>query len=100
MRKKFKFRSEMWIYPGMTGNWHFISLPRNDGMEIKKNFSAKVRGWGSLKVGVRIGKTKWETSIFPDKRSETYILPVKALVRKHEGIFAGDKIVVTLEILI
>lgn len=100
MKKKFTFTSEIWIYPGMAGSWHFISLPKDSGLEIKNNFGVKARGWGSLRVEARIGKTKWKTSIFPDKRSETYILPVKVLVRKQEGIFAGEKIAVALEILI
>jgi hypothetical protein len=100
MKKKFLFKSEVWLYPGMAGNWHFVSLSQVDGAEIKKNFSKNVRGWGSLRVEAQTGKTKWETSIFPDKKGGTYILPIKALVRKHEGIYTGEKIVVVLKILV
>ena len=100
MKKKFLFKSEVWLYPGTAGNWHFVSLPKVDGVEIKKDFGKNVRGWGSLRVEAQTGKTKWKTSIFPDKKSGTYILPIKALVRKCEGIYASEKIVIALKILV
>ncbi len=85
----YTIRSEVWIYPGMAG-WHFMSLPKEQGEEIKKKFKTKTRGWGSLPVTVSIGKTQWNTSIFPDKKSGTYLLPLKAEVRTKVGIRKGD----------
>ncbi|WP_353848675.1 DUF1905 domain-containing protein [Cellulomonas sp.] len=35
-----------------------------------------------------IGTTTWRTSIFPG--AETYVLPLKAAVRRKESIEAGD----------
>lgn len=96
---KYKIKSEVWLYPGMAG-WHFVSVPKKESAEIKKNFSSVKRGWGSLPVSVTIGKTEWNTSIFPDKKTETYLLPVKASVRKKEGIFAGDNTVLIIKILV
>lgn len=63
-------------------------------MEFGKN----ARGWGSLPVVVTLGKTSWKTSIFPDKREGAYLLPLKADVRKKEGIFKGDIITFYIEI--
>lgn len=99
IQNTFKFKSEIWLYPGDAGNWHFVSIPKKESETIKKNFDARTRGWGSLRVGATIGKTAWETSIFPDKKSGTYLLPVKAAIRKKEGLFAGDMIALKLEIL-
>jgi hypothetical protein len=48
---------------------------------------------------VTIGKTKWKTSVFPDKRSGTYLLPLKAEVRKKEGIFSEDTVSLTIELI-
>ena len=93
----YKIKSEVWLYPGMAG-WHFISVPRKDSEDIRKRFGKKQRGWGSLPVSVVIGKTKWKTSIFPDKKSGTYLLPLKADVRKKEEIFRGDKVSFSIEI--
>lgn len=97
-RNQFKMKAEVWMYPGETASWYFVSLPKKKGDEIKKNFGANARGWGSLPVLVTTGKTKWKTSIFPEKRSESYLLPIKADVRKKEGIFKGDVISFILEI--
>lgn len=79
--------SEVLVYPGM-GGWRFLALPKKQGQEIKELFGNHARGWGSLPVSVRIGNTVWETSIFPDKKSGSYLLPLKAKIRKAEDI--GD----------
>lgn len=59
--------------------------------------SGRRRGWGSLRVTARIGATEWQTSIFPGD-SASWLLPVKAAVRKAEGIAEGDAAAVTVEV--
>jgi hypothetical protein len=56
------------------------------------------RGWGSFPVIVTVGATNWKTSIFPDKKTGEYLLPLKAGVRKKEGIVADNTISLLLEI--
>ena len=92
-----KFKTNVWLYPGMAG-WHFVSIPQDVSENIKNNFGDMKRGWGSLPVMVTVGKTSWKTSIFPDKETKGYLLPLKAEVRKKEGIAADDKIELLLEI--
>ncbi len=89
-KRDYRFKAQVWIYPGLTANWHFVSLPKNLSEQIKKDFGSKARGWGSLPVKVCVGKSSWRTSIFPDKKSGTYILPIKAEIRNRECIFAKD----------
>ena len=96
-KNTFKLKSEVLLYPGMAG-WHFIYLPKKEAQVIRKSFASVHRGWGSLPVLVTLGETSWRTSIFFDKRSDTYILPLKALVRKKEGVLAKDKVNFSLEI--
>jgi hypothetical protein len=48
------------------------------------------RGFGSARVTVTIGETNWQTSVFPHKASGGWFLPVKAAVRKAEGLVEGD----------
>jgi hypothetical protein len=93
----FSILSEVFLYPGMAG-WHFVGIPKKQSIEIKKLFGVKAKGWGSIPVKVELGSTKWKTSIFPDKKSGTYLLPLKADVRKKEGILNKDKIKFTIEI--
>lgn len=79
------FKSKVIIYPGM-GGWRFLPLPKKNAEEIRKKFGKMAKGWGSLPVAVTIGTTAWNTSIFPDKKSNTYLLPLKAQIRKAEKI--------------
>ncbi len=78
-------RAKVWRYGGEAA-WYFIAIPKKQSVEIKAQFGAQHRGWGSLPVDVSIGATAWKTSIFYDKRSAAYLLPLKSEVRKKEGI--------------
>jgi hypothetical protein len=55
-------------------------------------------GFGSVYVDATIGRTTWQTSIFPDSARGTYLLPVKAPVRRAEGLGPGDLAFVSLEL--
>lgn len=87
--KNYVFRSKVMVYPGVSG-WRFLGIPERQGKEIKKMHGARAKGWGSLPVSVTVGKTQWDTSIFPDKKSGSYLLPLKISVRKAENIFDTD----------
>ncbi len=94
---RYRMRAKVWLYPGMAG-WHFVTLPKRRAEEITERFGEMKRGWGSLRVTVTIGGTTWKTSIFPDKDSGSYVLPLKAEVRKAEGIVEGDTVTFSLEV--
>lgn len=93
----YKVRSKIWLYPGMSA-WHFITVPEKQSKEIQKVFAGKTRGWGSLPVEVTLGKTSWSTSIFPDKKSGTYLLPLKLQIRQKEHIAHGDMVTFSFKI--
>lgn len=94
---EYKFRSKLWAYPGMAA-WRFLSLPAKDSQKIKTLFGDLAKGWGSLPVKVTVNKTEWKTSIFPDKKRQCYLLPLKREVRKKEQI--EDKNTVNFKIRI
>jgi hypothetical protein len=48
---------------------------------------------------VTIGKTQWRTSLFPDKKTNSYLVAIKAAVRKGENIEAGETVTATIHIL-
>ena len=75
MSMKYALRSEIVPYPGM-GGWHFLSLPKKQASKIKETHGEKAKGWGSIPVTVTLGKSTWKTSIFPDKKAGTYLLPL------------------------
>lgn len=94
-RASFVLKSKVWVYPGMA-SWRFITVPKKESEAIRKKHGTHARGWGSLPVTITIGGTSWNTSIFPDKKSGTYLLPLKAAVRKAEGIFDGDTVLYSI----
>lgn len=94
---EYTLKTNVWLYPGMAG-WHFATIPQDIAEDINHQFGDVKRGWGSLPVKATIGSTTWETSIFPDKQSKGYLLPLKAEVRKKEKITADTKITLLLEI--
>ena len=87
----------MWVYSGGKATWYFITVPKKDSKLIKAN-SGKRKGWGSVPVKVTIGGTTWKTSVFPYSEENAYILPVKADVRKKEGLREGSAVDATLQI--
>jgi hypothetical protein len=95
----YRLRGKVWLYEGPVA-WHFFTLPKKQAREIRLMLGSGVtgRGWGSIKVEATVGKTTWKTSIFPDKRQGSYLLPVKAEVRAAEGIEVGDTVDVVLQV--
>ncbi len=84
-------------YPGMDA-WFFAYVDKKQAALITTKHGKVKRGFGSIKVTVTLGTSKWKTSIFPDKHSGTYLLPLKSQIRRAEGIDAGDTVNFVLEI--
>lgn len=89
------FRAPLWRWEGDAA-WHFVSLPEDVADEIEDS-PAERRGFGSIRVLVTIGGSEWSTSLFPDTKRGTFLLPVKKQVRTREGIEEGDMVDVALE---
>lgn len=89
-----RFSAPLWRYPG-EGGWTFVTLPTDLADEIADTVGARP-GFGAVPVEVRIGDTRWTTSIFPDKKAASYLLPVKRAVRDAEGLRVGDTVTVEL----
>ena len=95
----FEFSASVIPYPGMSA-WRFVTLPRDITNEIHIRYKNQKKGWGSIPVLVTVGKTSWETSIFPDRKSQSYLLPMKLEIRKKEGILDGDMVALRVSIRI
>jgi hypothetical protein len=98
MLNDFSVEAKVWLYNGEKASWHFATIPEDTSAEISMFHGHNKAGWGSLPVTVTIGETSWKTSIFPDSKTKTYLLPLKAEVRKKEKIAVGDVITIKLEI--
>ena len=82
---KYEFEAKPWLHNG-PGGWHFVSLPVALSTEIRMFSKSAEEGWGRLKATAQIGETKWKTAIWFDGKSQTYLLPLKAEIRKKEKI--------------
>lgn len=76
----------------------FVALPEDHSDAIDQAVSL-TGGFGSVKVKVQLGDSEWSTSLFPSKELETYVLPLKAAVRKKEKLEVGDVASVTIELV-
>lgn len=74
----------------------FVAVPAAQAAEIKSVSSQVTYGWGCIPVKALIGDTEYTTSLFP--KDGTYLVPVKVVVQKAEGVKVGDLVGVTLTI--
>lgn len=93
----FKLKAKVWVYSGLAA-WHFVTVPKVAGKTIRKRFGFSAKGWGSLPVLVKVGEHFWNTSIFPDKKSGSYLLPLKTEIRKKVNIKKGDSLSLSLTV--
>jgi hypothetical protein len=97
----FTFKAELWMWDARQAEtWTFVSLPADDSAEIRELVGTTPRrGFGSVRVRVTVGGSRWTTSIFPDGTRGTYALPIKKAVRKAEALEVGDRATVTVELV-
>lgn len=92
---QYNFSVKLW-QDSSPGNWCFVSLPNNISEEIRENLQWQEEGWGRMKASAAIGKIEWDTAIWFDKKSNTYLLPVKADIRRKGCLQIGETISVSI----
>jgi hypothetical protein len=95
---KLNFKADLWVWSG-ENPWHFVTLPKKNVQDLREIARLQPpRGFGSMRVSVNVGTSEWQTSIFPDSKSGSYLLPIKKPIRKKEKLVAGDsvKVIITL----
>ncbi len=73
----------------------FLAVPRDESEDIKE----AARGqeyWGQVAVEVRVGDTDFRTALFP--KDGRYLVPLRAAVRRAEGIEVGQELTVVLDL--
>jgi Domain of unknown function (DUF1905) len=101
--ESFRFDATVWVWrPGEAAAWIFLTLPRDQSDEIREVQSVlgPQRGFGSVRVEATIGATTWRTSVFPDKGSGCYVLPLKKSVRVAEGVEVDDVVSVKVRLVL
>jgi len=94
----FEFTADLWRYSGKAA-WYFVTLPHDVADDIDEITGDERRGFGSVRVEVTVGATTWNTSVFPDTKSESFVLPVKKAVRTAEDLDDGSPVAVVLALI-
>lgn len=101
----FTVTTPLWRWQSATAPaaWFFLTISGDAADEIRMaamtgQWLDGRKGFGSARVEAHIGETRWKTSVFPHKESGGWLLPVKAAVRKAEGIAEGDDVTVTVSL--
>ena len=95
MQYEFKSKVTRW---SANPKFFLVTVPKQYFKELQEVGDVNRRGWGAIRVNAWIGKTGWQTSIFPNSGG-TYEMPLKAAVRKAEGIDEGSVVFVQLELV-
>ncbi|MEK9182601.1 MAG: DUF1905 domain-containing protein [Patescibacteria group bacterium] len=104
--KKFKFKSKVIVWNSGnhtkgddSGAWRFARVPDKISKQIREMQKGRLRrGWGAVYARAKIGKSEWTTSIFPDRHSATYLLPLKKQIRFEENLYDGINKKIPIEI--
>jgi hypothetical protein len=89
------FTGEVWFWRGPSP-YHFVTVPEDESAELQDTAAAVSYGWGMIPVAVVIGSTRWTTSLFP--KDGGYVVPLKDMVRRGEGIDVGDVVTLLLTV--
>jgi hypothetical protein len=98
----FEFTGTVWLWrpakkPSATG-WYFLTVEGQIAAEIRYAALGRTGGFGSIRVTATIGDTSWQTSLFPHRETGGLLLPLKAEVRRREGIEEGGDVTVMLRV--
>lgn len=93
------FTAALWIWDARESEtWTFVTVPAELSDELRDR-SGPPRGFGSIPVEVTVGTSTWRTSVFPEKESGCFVLPIKSAIRKAESIAVDDEVTVHLAVL-
>ena len=92
----YTFEATLWRHDGGPAAWHFVTLPIEVADEIAARFADVHAAFGTVRVRARAGDVEWTTSVFRDTKAGSYLLPVKADVRRRLGTAEGDVISLVL----
>jgi hypothetical protein len=90
-----EFTGKIWFWRG-PAPWFFVTVPEEQSNNLKAISTIVSYGWGVIPVHVRIGKTGFQTSLFP--KDDRYLVPIKTTVRQAESLQEGDTVTVRLEV--
>jgi hypothetical protein len=89
------FEGDLWFWRG-PAPYHFVTVSEDGCAELRSIASDVSYGWGMIPVRVRIGRTEFDTSLWP--KDGRYLVPIRDVVRLGERLELGDHVDVELRI--
>ncbi|MFC5922878.1 DUF1905 domain-containing protein [Micromonospora vulcania] len=90
---EYEFEGAVWEWRGPSP-YHFVTIPPEGVDMVRQLASVVTYGWGMIPVEVRLGRSRWRTSLFP--KDGGYVLPLRDSVRNKEDIALADVVHVRL----
>jgi Domain of unknown function (DUF1905) len=95
---RYEFRSDLWVHIG-ENPWYFVTMPPDQSDEIAEITAPMRKGFGSVRVEVKLGTFMWLTSIFPEAKTGCYVLPIKKQVRLGANLEVGVPVSVAIRLV-
>jgi acetylornithine deacetylase/succinyl-diaminopimelate desuccinylase-like protein len=92
---RFRFDAEIIHWRGPSP-FFFAPAPADQVEALRQAARVATYGWGVVPVEAAIGGVTFRTSLFP--KDGTFLVPIKAEVRRKANITAGDTISIELTI--
>lgn len=84
---------------GDKGSWYFLPVTGAAAAEVRMESSGMRSSFGSVRVEAELNGVRWRTSLFPDRASDGFLLPLKAEIRRRGGLEADGSATVYLDLL-
>ncbi len=95
--KRLVFTAKVFKWSG-SSSWYFVAVDTKQSLKLKEFYKKSKRSLFSMKVRAKLGKTTWDTSLFPTKEGPL-LMAIKKSVRYEEGIDEGDTVKISCTIL-
>lgn len=92
---EFEVSGTIWYWRGPAPH-HFVTVPPDAAAQLHAVSPLVSYGWGMIPVRVTLGRSTFETSLFP--RDGGYVVPPKTAVRDAERLAPGDTVTMQLRI--
>lgn len=96
---RYEFETELFRWEARRDMWVFARLPDDVSEEIRLQPHPPA-GFGSVKVTVTLGRSRWSTSVFPESADGAYVVAIKGEVRRREGVGVGDRVALGVETML
>lgn len=90
-----EFSGEIFFWRGPSP-FYFVRMADAEAAALKEVSNRVTYGWGCIPVDVTIGGTTFYTALIP--KDGSYLVPLKVVVRKAEGLEDGEMVTVRVEV--